>query len=110
VGSQHRTNEPFSTVLPRLLKERDMSLRTLAEMLELNPSHLSRGLRQVDYKRLSPQLIRRVGELFELPEGYFPEERELFVIERIRADPGLRDRLYGRWHARSPTNAGAERD
>jgi hypothetical protein len=32
----------------------------------------------------------------ELPAGYFPEEREAVVIERIRSDPDLRDELYRR--------------
>lgn len=92
-----RTQDPFVEELPRLLAERQMSLRALARELDVEPSHLSRSLRNAEYKTFSPQLIRRIGEVFGLPPGFFPEEREAFVVERIRADPTLRDRLYSRW-------------
>jgi transcriptional regulator with XRE-family HTH domain len=101
-----RTQQPFAEELPRLLAERKLSMRALAREVGLNPSHLSRGLRNVDNKRVSPQLIRRIGVFFGLPAGYFPEEREAFVIERIRSDPALRDRLYSRWNA-PPEDSGA---
>jgi transcriptional regulator with XRE-family HTH domain len=92
-----RTAESFVEELPRLLTEHNMSLSALARELRVSPSHLSRAARSAKFKRFSPELIRRVGAVFGLPPGYFPEEREAFVIERIRADPGLRDRLYSRW-------------
>lgn len=103
-GKPLRSNEPFAHELPRLLEERNMSLSALARELGVNPSHLSRGVRNVDYKRLSPHLIARIGAFLGCPVGYFPEEREAFVIERIRADAVVRDRLYRRWSA-NPDNA-----
>jgi transcriptional regulator with XRE-family HTH domain len=63
-------------------------------MIDLNPSHLSRVLRGADRTRPSTDLIRRVAEALDLPAGYFPELREAAVVERIKRDPELRDRIY----------------
>lgn len=49
-----------------------------------------------DYKSLSPELVGRLGRALELPPGYFPEERQHAVVERIKEDAGLRDELYRR--------------
>jgi len=73
-----------------------MSLRALARQLEISDSHLSRVLRQTDYKRASPDLTSRVAVVFGLPADYFPEFREAFVIEKISSDPQLREQLYKR--------------
>jgi hypothetical protein len=35
-----------------------------------------------------------------LPDDYFPEFREAFVLERIKADPKLREELYARLRRR----------
>jgi hypothetical protein len=35
-----------------------------------------------------------VTTVLNLPPGYFPEVREAAVVERLRADPELRDKLY----------------
>ena len=93
-GSQ--TDESFAHALPDLLAERDMSVNTLAKDVGKSQSHFSRGLRGADAKYFSIDLIRAVRERLGLPEGYFPEEREAFVFERIRDDPALRDGLYKR--------------
>ena len=50
---------------------------------------------QVRHKTPSADLTRRVAVALGLPIDYFPEFREGFVIERVRHDPKLRDRLYG---------------
>jgi transcriptional regulator with XRE-family HTH domain len=63
-------------------------------MIDLNPSHLSRVLRGADRSTPSLHLIGRIVEALGLPPGYFPELREAAVIEFLRADPKLRDRLY----------------
>jgi transcriptional regulator with XRE-family HTH domain len=80
--------------LPRLLAERGLSARALAREAGINQSYLSRVLRRVDYKTPSPELVRRTALALGLPEDYFAEYRESFVIERIKRDPKLRDRLY----------------
>lgn len=73
-----------------------MSLRSLAAAVNFDPGHLSRVLRAKGYKTPSLRLVREVTVALGLPSGYFDEERELTVIERIQADPDLRDELYER--------------
>jgi hypothetical protein len=50
----------------------------------------------VAYKTPSSELARRIALALDLPEDYFPEYREAFVIERIKTNPELRDELYAR--------------
>ena len=91
-----RTDRPFAEELPSLLAERALSQRRLAQMVDLNPSHLSRVLRGADGTRPSTDLVNRVAEALDLPVGYFPESREAEVIERVNTDPELRDDVYDR--------------
>jgi transcriptional regulator with XRE-family HTH domain len=91
-----RTDRPFTQELPRLLKERQMSIRTLATTIGISDSHLSRVLRRADYKTPSPDLTRRVALALGLPSDYFREFREAYVIDRIKTDPKLLNRLYSR--------------
>lgn len=71
-----------------------MSIRALAAAVGVSDSHLSRVLRRADYKTPSTDLTKRVAETLGLPSDYFPEFREAYVIERIKGDPKLRNRLY----------------
>ena len=89
------TDVPFGVELPRLLVERGLSQRKLAQMIDVNPSHLSRVLRG-DETHPSTDLIRRITLALDLHSGYFPELREAAVIEGVKSDPKLRDRLYKR--------------
>jgi transcriptional regulator with XRE-family HTH domain len=89
-----QTDRSFAEELPYLLAERGLSQRKLAQMVDLNPSHLSRVLRGADHTRPSTDLIRRIAHALDVPAGYFPELREAAVIERLKTDPGLRDELY----------------
>lgn len=91
---QAQTDRRFADELPALLAERGLSQRKLAQLIDLNPSHLSRVLRGADETRPSIDLIRRVAEALDLPTGYFAELREAAVVERIKVDPKLRDELY----------------
>jgi transcriptional regulator with XRE-family HTH domain len=93
---QRQSERAFAEELPRLLAERGLSQRKLAQMIDLNPSHLSRALRGADRARPSTDLIRRIAGALDLPAGYFPEQREAAVVEKIKSDPELRDRLYKR--------------
>lgn len=72
-------------------------MRELARRAQIDSSHLSRVLRGVNYKSPSPQLARKVAIALNLPPDYFPEFREGFVLDRIRADKALRERLYMRF-------------
>lgn len=91
-----RTNTPFVQELPRLLKEQGLSTRKFAEILGVNPSHLSRVLRHVDYKTPSLSLMARAAEALGLPPDYFPDVRQAAVMSAIEADSDLRDRIYDR--------------
>lgn len=99
-----QTDQSFAQALPDLLAERNLSVNTLAKEVGKSQSHFSRGLRSVDDKHLSIDLIRKVGERLGLPAGYFPEERETFVIERVRNDAAFRDRLYKRLRKQSASD------
>jgi transcriptional regulator with XRE-family HTH domain len=90
------TNAPFVDELPRLLRDRGISVRALARQVEVSDAHLSRVLRGVGYKRVSPELARKIALSLGLDEGYFVETREGFVADRLKADPALRDSLYRR--------------
>jgi transcriptional regulator with XRE-family HTH domain len=89
-----QTTKPFAEELPELLAQRGLSQRKLAQLIDLNPSHLSRALRGADRARPSVDLIRRVARALDLPAGYFPELREAALIEALKRDPSLRDKLY----------------
>jgi transcriptional regulator with XRE-family HTH domain len=90
-----RTNRPFATEVNRLLKERGISTRALAVMTGVSQPHLSRLLRQADYKKTpSLPLARSVARALNLPEDYFREYREAYVIDQIRRRPRLRDEIY----------------
>ena len=90
------TDRPFTEEVPRLLKERRMSIRALAATIGISDSHLSRVLRRADYKTPSPDLTTRVAVALGLPADYFREYREAYVVELIKTDPKLLNRLYSR--------------
>jgi transcriptional regulator with XRE-family HTH domain len=92
--ASRRTDQPFTSEVPRLLAERNLSIRALARQAGVTDAHLSRVLRGVRYKTPSGDLARRVAVALDLPDDYFPEYREAFVIDKVRADPRLRDHLY----------------
>jgi transcriptional regulator with XRE-family HTH domain len=89
-----QSDKAFAEELPRLLAERGLSQRKLAQMIDLNPSHLSRVLRGADRTHPSIDLIQRITEALDLPACYFPELREAAVIAEVKKDPQLRDQLY----------------
>lgn len=91
-----QTDNPFTAELPRLLRERGLSLRALAKQIGISDSHLSRVVRRADYKTASPELTSRVAVALGLPHDYFPEFREAYVVERIKSDARLRNELYSR--------------
>jgi transcriptional regulator with XRE-family HTH domain len=88
------TTRPFAEELPLLLDERQISLRALATRLGLDHSFLSRAVRGADGKVLTLELVRRIAAELSIPPDYFAEVREALVIEKVRSDGELRDRLY----------------
>jgi transcriptional regulator with XRE-family HTH domain len=91
-----RSQRRFADELPEILAERGLSMRALALKAAVSPSHLNRVLRAVDYKSPSAELCARIASALELPEDYWPEYRERFVVDRVRDDPALRETLYRR--------------
>ncbi len=85
---------PLVDELPAMLIERRMSVAALARAIGVSQPHLSRVLRRADYRTPSPELAAKVARQLGLPDDYWPEYRAAKVIERIRADPAYRDRLY----------------
>ncbi len=77
-----------------LLKQKRTSMRALAVQIDVDIAHLSRAVRHADGKRPSGDLAAKIAKALDLPEDYFPEAREAAVVESVRADPDLRDRLY----------------
>ena len=90
-----RTDEQFSQALAGLLAERGLSQRQLAELADVEQSHLSRLLRRADSRlRPSADLAERIAVALGLPRDYFREYREGAIIERIRTDSRALNRLY----------------
>jgi len=89
-----QTNRPFVVEVPRLLQERGWSIRELARRSDVTDAHLSRVLRRANYKTPSGELARRVAVALGLPDDYFLEFREAFVIDAVRQSPRLREDLY----------------
>lgn len=96
---------PFVEELPRLLAERELTLRALArDVGGLDHAYLSRMLRgQVP---VNVQHVRRIARHLGLPEDYFPEVREDEVVEAIRRKPRLRDEVYFGRIKKRPTTSG----
>jgi transcriptional regulator with XRE-family HTH domain len=91
---QERTQVAFPEALPGLLRDRGMSVRQLALAAGVTSQHLSRIIRRRDNKRVSPELAGAVAVELGLPRDYFPEYREGVVLESIRRDPDLLDKVY----------------
>lgn len=95
-----KTDKPFVVEVPRLLRERGWSIRELSRRAGVTDGHLSRVLRRANYKTPSGDLTRRVAVALDLPEDYFLEYREAFVIDSVRKDARLREQLYGKLRGR----------
>jgi transcriptional regulator with XRE-family HTH domain len=89
-----RSREPFPDAVKTLLAERSISLRALARQADIDVAHLSRLLSGAYPRDPSDELVARVARAFDLPAEYFAEARTTSVVEKVKADPKLRDRLY----------------
>lgn len=90
----NRTERRLADELPRLIEERGLSVRGLALAAHITPPHLWRILRRQPGGNPSLQTALAITEALGLPEDYFPEVREGRVIEAVKNDPQLRDRVY----------------
>jgi len=91
-----RAQDSFRAELPRLLADRQMSQRELARQVGVNQSYLSFVLR--GRRMPSRRLLEGTAKTLGLPIDHFREYREAVVIERLKADPDLLDRVYRSLH------------
>jgi transcriptional regulator with XRE-family HTH domain len=87
-----RTQRRFLEEVPALLAEHGISARELARRVGVDQSYLAFviGGRRSPSRRLLEGAAAALG----LPPDYFREYREAIVLERIKADPALLDRIY----------------
>jgi transcriptional regulator with XRE-family HTH domain len=74
-----------------------MSRRELARRVGVSPSYLSFVLQPPKSRTArvpSRKLIGKTSRALGLPADYFREEREARVVEKMRADPKLLERIY----------------
>jgi transcriptional regulator with XRE-family HTH domain len=92
--AQRRSRERLVDQLPALMQARALSINRLAQLVGVSQSHLSRAVRRADRKSVSGELAERIAIAMELPADWFPETRREWVLQRVRSDPVLCDRLY----------------
>lgn len=90
-----RSHRAFGDAVADLLDERGWSQRELSAVVGVDPAHISRLLKRRSRLRATPQLMSRVARAFELDPEFFVEYREWCVLEAMRSNPSLRERLYG---------------
>lgn len=90
----NRCQRSFSEAAQEFLAEHGWSESEAARRIGLDRSFFHKALHSQDYKRLAPEHIAALSEAAGLPRDYFPEVREAAVLEAVRADPELRDRLF----------------
>jgi transcriptional regulator with XRE-family HTH domain len=85
---------PFRDVVAELIAERGWSQRELAAAVGVDPAHVSRLLKRGTRLRATPQLLARVAHALEVEPDCFVEYREWCVLEAVRRNPSLRERLF----------------
>jgi transcriptional regulator with XRE-family HTH domain len=88
------TNEHFRDAVAELMEERGWSQRELAAAVGVDPAHICRLLRRGSSRRATPDMLARVARAFDVRPEHFSEYREWQVLEAVRTDPSLRERLY----------------
>lgn len=89
---QHRTEKEFGEELRALLDQRGISLRKFAKAVGVPQPYLSRTLS--GERPPSMKLLTGAADELGLRPDYFAEYRRQIVIEAIKADGKLRDRIY----------------
>ena len=86
-------SEPFGAAVARLMRERGLSYRGLARETGLSAgylNHLVQGTRPTP----SDEVMQRVAQALGSDATRFTEFRLRRLVDRLRARPGLVDRLY----------------
>jgi transcriptional regulator with XRE-family HTH domain len=95
--SRRRSRRPIADELRELLVARGLSLRSLAKEIGVDQAYLSRiiGPRGAEEsRRPSRKVLTEISRALDLPDDYFPEYRQLVVIDALRDDLELSDRVY----------------
>jgi transcriptional regulator with XRE-family HTH domain len=87
------TTTGFANAVADLLLERGWTQRALAHAAGVDPGQLCRLLRPRS-PRPTPHLMERVAEALGVAPTHFPEYREWQVVEAIRRDVALCDRIH----------------
>jgi plasmid maintenance system antidote protein VapI len=90
------SDQSFRDAVEELLCERGWSQRELAATVGVDPAHISRLLKRGSCLRATPQLMARVARALEVEPAFFAEYREWCVLEEVRRNPSLRERLFAR--------------
>jgi transcriptional regulator with XRE-family HTH domain len=90
-----QTNQAFREAVGELMNERGWSQRDLSAAVGVDPAHISRLLQRGSRLRATPQLMTRVARAFGVDPEFFVEYREWCVLEEVRRNPTLRERLFG---------------
>jgi transcriptional regulator with XRE-family HTH domain len=89
------SDEPFGETVERLMTERGITYRRLAELTDLSAgylNHLVHGNRPVP----SNDVVERLASALGIEPEHFREYRLRVVTERLERMPDLIDRLYRR--------------
>ena len=89
------SEEPFGPTIQRLMNERDVTYRALADQTGLSAgylNHLVHGNRPVP----SDDVIAALGKALGVQPEHFREVRIRRIAERLEAMPEFIDRLYRR--------------
>ena len=89
------SEEPFGPTIQRLMNERDVTYRALADQTGLSAgylNHLVHGNRPVP----SDDVIAALGKALGVQPEHFREVRIRRIAERLEEMPELIDRLYRR--------------
>lgn len=89
-----RTHDAIGDVLPEMLRTRGVSMRALASMIDMSPSHLSRALRGDERKHLSIDALEAIAAGLHVSPAYFQEYRTEKAVVAVRSDGALADRIY----------------
>jgi transcriptional regulator with XRE-family HTH domain len=89
------STEPFGPTLERLMQEKGVTYRALADQTNLSAgylNHLVHGNRPVP----SDEIVRKLAKALGVEPEHFREYRLRLITQRLEQMPELIDRLYRR--------------
>ena len=89
------STEPFGPAVERLMQEKGVTYRALADQTNLSAgylNHLVHGNRPVP----SDEIVRRLAKALGVEPEHFREYRLRLITQRLEQMPELIDRLYRR--------------